>query len=171
MQGEVVLVDADLRRPTVEHWVTPSPKLGLSELLGAQTELEHTILELENSPLKILPAGTPARDPVELLGSDKARDLIGTLRTHFRRIIIDTPPSVPFTDADAVGAFSDGVLMVVRAAVTRKASYVQAVDTVTSAPLLGAVLNDLTFNLADRDSYHGYEKSYYEYYSKERKKK
>ena len=40
----------------------------------------------------------------------------------------------------------------------------------TSAPLLGAVLNDLTFSLADRDSYHGYEKSYHEYYSKERKR-
>ena len=47
----------------------------------------------------------------------------------------------------------------------------QAVQSITSVPLIGSVLNDLTFNLADRDSYHSYEKSYHEYYKKERKKK
>jgi capsular exopolysaccharide synthesis family protein len=171
IQGEVLLVDADMRRPTVEHWVSPPPSLGLSELLTGQAELEHTILELENSPLKILPAGSPPSDPVELLGSDRAGALVEALRSRFRRVIIDTPPSVPFTDADAVGTFADGVLVVVRAGQTRRASYVQAVECITSAPLLGAVLNDLTFNLADRDSYHGYETSYYDYYKRERKPK
>ena len=70
-----------------------------------------------------------------------------------------------------MGAFADGALMVVRAGTTRRASYLQAVQSITSVPLIGAVLNDLTFNLADRDSYHSYEKSYHEYYKKERKKR
>ena len=171
VQDEVLLIDADLRRPTVEHWVSPPPNLGLSELLNNQAGLEHTILELENTPLRILPAGNPPPDPVELLASENMRNLLQTLRSRFRRVIIDTPPSVPFTDADAVAAFGDGVLMVVRAGVTRRSSYLQATQSVTSAPLLGAVLNDLTFSLADRDSYHGYEKSYHEYYKKGRRRK
>ena len=165
---EVLLVDADLRRPTIEHWVDPAPKLGLAELLGERTELDHTILELENSPLRILPAGEPPPDPIELLGSDRARDLVGKLRSRYRRIIIDTPPSVPFADAEAIGAFADGVIVVVRAGRTRRASLVQAIDSVFSAPVLGTVLNDLTYSLADHESYLSYEKGYYDYYQKER---
>lgn len=164
----VLLVDADLRRPTVEHWIQPQPKLGLSELLTEQTELEHTVLELENSPLHVLPAGGLPEDPIELLGSDRARDVIQQLRSRFRRVIIDTPPSVPFADADAIGAFSDGVLVVARAAATRKANYVQAIHSLTSAPVIGSVLNDLTYNLADRETYQGYEQAYYDYYQRER---
>jgi capsular exopolysaccharide synthesis family protein len=171
VQDEVLLIDADLRRPTVDRWIQPEPNLGLAELLSDQAGLDHTIVELENAPLKILPAGNPPPDPVELLGSETARELLGRLRARYRRVIIDTPPSVPFTDADAVAAFGDGVLMVVRAGVTRRASYLQATQSITSAPLLGAVLNDLTFSLADSDSYHGYEKSYHEYYKKGRKRK
>lgn len=171
VQDEVLLIDADMRRPTVEQWISPPPNLGLSELLTRQAGLDHTILELENAPLKILPAGNPPPDPVELLSSDVMGGMLATLRSRFRRVIIDTPPSVPFTDADAVAAFADGVLMVVRAGVTRRASYLQASQSVTAAPLLGAVLNDLTFSLADRESYHGYEKSYHDYYKKGRKKR
>ncbi len=166
---DVLLVDADLRRPSINRWILPPPSLGLSELLSDQTELEHTILELENSRLRILPAGAPPRDPIELLGSSRARDLISALRTRFRRIIIDTPPSVPFADADAIGTFCDGILLVARAGFTRRASYLQVVESLTSAPLLGTVLNDLTYSLADHDSYLGYEKGYHEYYEKARR--
>jgi capsular exopolysaccharide synthesis family protein len=164
----VLLVDGDLRRPTVEHWIQPQPTLGLSELLTEQTELEHTLIELENSPLRVLPAGGVPEDPIELLGSERARDLIRELRTRFRRVIIDTPPSVPFADADAIGAFSDGILVVARAGRTRKANYVQSVHSLSSAPVLGTVLNDLIYNLADHESYQGYEQTYYDYYRRER---
>lgn len=170
-QGDVLLIDADLRRPTVDGWVSPPPKLGLAELLADKTELDHTVLELQNSPLKILPAGSPPPDPVELLSSARARDLVPELRSRFRRVIIDTPPCVPFTDADAVGALADGFLLVARAGTTRRAAYLQAISSVTACPVLGTVLNELTFSLADRDSYHSYERGYHEYYAKEREKK
>lgn len=170
-RGDVLLLDGDLRRPTIEHWISPKPRLGLSELLTEQTELEHTVLALENAPLRILPAGAPPDDPIKLLGSDRTRELIDELRKRFRRIIIDTPPSVPFADADAVAAFSDGVLLVARAGSTRRTSFVQAMESLTSAPVLGTVLNDLTYNLADHGSYHGYEKSFYDYYQREREPK
>jgi capsular exopolysaccharide synthesis family protein len=169
-EGEVLLIDADLRRPAIGQWISPAPKLGLAELLGEQIDLDHALLEIENSPLRILPAGTPPDDPVELLGSERARNLMASLRKRFRRVIIDTPPSVPFTDADAVGAYCDGVLLVVRARVARAASFLQVTESLTSAPLLGVVLNDLTFSLADSDSYHGYQEGYHEYYAAERRR-
>jgi len=161
----VLLVDADLRRPTVDRWISPSPTLGLTEVLEGRTELEHALLSLSNSALHILPAGSTPRDPVVLLSSSGARDLFAQLRRSYKRIIIDTPPVVPFTDADAVGAHADGVLLVVRSGRTRRALFKQALESVTSTRLLGAVLNDATYNLADRDSYTSYDKNYYHYYN------
>ncbi len=166
-QGEVLLIDADLRRPTVEHWIEPRPRLGVAELLLGQTELDHAILELENTTLRILPAGAPPEDPSELLSAEPARRLFAELRTRFTRIIVDTPPIVPFTDADAVGALCDGALVVVRAGKTRQSMYLQAVNAVTSTRVLGSVLNDVTYSLADRE-YYQYEKSYHAYYDRER---
>jgi capsular exopolysaccharide synthesis family protein len=170
MRGEVLLLDADLRRPTVEKYLSPPPQLGLSELLRGKTELDHAVLSLENSPLKLLPAGDPPNDPSELLASDFGVALMSELRKRFARIIVDTPPIVPFTDADVIGSASDGILIVTRAGVSRTANYLQAVEAVTSTRILGTVLNDLTFSLADRDSYHRYEKNYYDYYDKNRAK-
>lgn len=169
LQGEVLLIDADLRRPTIDGWLDPPPKLGLTELLRGETELEHTVLGLENSSLKVLPAGSLPHDPAELLSSETAKALVADLRKRYQRIIIDTPPIVPFTDADAVGAFSDGVLMVVRSGVTRRSSYLQALGSVTSTNVLGAVLNDARRNLADRGRYDDYAKHYYEYYHRSRR--
>jgi capsular exopolysaccharide synthesis family protein len=169
LQGAVLLLDADLRRPTVERWLTPIPKLGLTEILTGQTELDHAVLELENSALNVLPAGTPPHDPVELLSSDSAKNLMAKLRERYSRIIVDTPPIIPFTDADAIGSYCDGILVVARSGATRQSMYLQALASVTSTRLLGSVLNDVTFNLADREHYH-YENSYYDYYDRERKR-
>lgn len=164
----VLLVDADLRRPTVDTFVSPPPKLGLTEVLDGRTELEHAVLELKNSSLHVLPAGSPPRDPVVLLASEAAKDLFANLRARYKRIIIDTPPIVPFTDADAVGKLADGILLIARAGKTRRTLFKQAVQSVTSTRILGAILNDATFNLADRESYSAYDKNYYKYYEKDR---
>ena len=169
-QGQVLLIDADLRRPSLEKYMEPPPKLGLTELLRGVSEPDHAILELENAPLKILPAGAPPRDPVELLASESATELIADLRRDFRRIVIDTPPIVPFTDADVLGGLSDGILLVARSDRTRQSAYLQAVASVSSTRVLGTVLNDQTFSLADRSSYGEYRKGYYEYFDGEKEK-
>ncbi len=163
-----LLIDADLRRPSVERVLEPKPKLGLTEILGGRADVDHAILSLENSPLEVLPAGSKAEDPSELLSSDRARDLIKELRSRYGRIIIDTPPIVPFTDADAVGSLSDGIVLVARIGETSTVRFQQAVAAVTSTQILGAVHNDLAASLADWQRYDGYD--YDRYYDKERKK-
>jgi protein-tyrosine kinase len=165
MNGEVLLIDADLRRSGIARWLEPTPKFGFSEILGGKTELEHALIELENAPLKILPAGSPTRDPVELLSSERADNLFLELRRRFKYVIVDTPPIVPFTDADVLGRLSDGVLLVARNDMTLQSLFRRAVESVTSTDVLGIVLNDATFNLADRGHYHGHD-GYYQEQSK-----
>lgn len=164
-RGRVLLLDADLRRPTIDGWLTPPPKLGLSELLRAETELDHVVLNLDNSPLRVLPAGSRTTDSGELLSSRRATDLMSELRQQYDRIIVDTPPIVPFTDADAVGALSDGILMVARSGQTRSASYQQALRLVSSTKVIGTILNDHFARTGAED-----ERQYNEYYRRERKK-
>jgi capsular exopolysaccharide synthesis family protein len=161
----VLLIDADLRRPSIENWLDPAPNLGLTELLRGRTELEHAVLPLENSQLRILPAGNAPRDPVQLLSSPAAKRLMASLREKYTRIIIDTPPIVPFTDADAIGTECDGMIIVARSGVTRKEVFMQALESVTSTRILGTVLNDTSYNIADRKSYYD-EGHYYEEYNR-----
>jgi capsular exopolysaccharide synthesis family protein len=161
--SKTLLVDADLRRPSVDRWIVPAPSLGISEALSGAADLEHVILHLKDTQLEILPAGHPPPDPIGLLASDRFRALMTTLRERYRRVIIDTPPIVPFTDADVAGRCADGVLLVVRRGQTPRPLYQQAVFAVTSTRILGVVLNDVVFNLADRDRHYGrYYDSYYD---------
>lgn len=166
--AETLLIDADLRRPTVERWIVPPPALGFAELLAGAADPEHAVLRLKDLTLEVLPAGHPPQDPVGLLSSDTCRSLIAGFRKRYQHVIIDTPPIVPFTDADAVGACADGVLLVVRSGQTPKPIFQQAVASVTSARILGTVLNDVAFSLADRDRYQG--RYYYHYYEQGKRK-
>ena len=160
--GQTLLIDADLRRPTVQKRMSPAPGLGLAEVLKREAKLDHAIFRLKNAPLRVLPAGNPVQDPVELLSSDTAKSLFATLRESFERIVVDTPPIVPFTDADVLGGYSDGILLVARAGSTPRSAFTQAVSLVTSTRILGTVLNDVTFTFADYGSHYDYYNSYYQ---------
>lgn len=164
-----LLVDADLRRPTVGARLQPQPKVGLGEILAGRTTAPHALIELQNTPLHVLPAGEPTRDPLDAFVSDTFRDLITNLRESYTRIVIDTPPIVPFSDADAIGASSDGILMIARTGTTPRSAYVQAVGSVTTTNILGTVLNDVQGGLSNwakhRNAYH-----YYYQYGEDRDK-
>jgi capsular exopolysaccharide synthesis family protein len=166
--GDVLLVDADMRRPTIEGWLIPPPTLGLSEVLAGHTTLEHAVLDIKDSSLKVLPAGHPPKETAELLASESCAALVSGLRQQYRRIVIDTPPIVPFSDADVIGGRSDGILMVVREGVTPRPLFLQALGSVSSTIILGTILNDAKFNLADRHLYH--DNYYLRYYDEERRK-
>jgi len=166
--GRVVLVDCDLRRPTVGSWVLPKPGHGFSDVVAEKAGLGQAILRIEDTALDILPAGTLPQDPVEVLGSSAARTVVEELRERYRMVILDTPPIVPFTDADVVGRYADGVLLVARAGATLLPSFQQAVAAVSSTRILGVVLNDVARSLADWNRYNDY--AYHDYYAEDRRK-
>jgi capsular exopolysaccharide synthesis family protein len=171
---KTLLVDADLRRPSLGAWVQPAPKVGLSHLLGGEATLEHAIVPLEGTPLHLLPAGEPHRDPLELIGSSRTKELMLSLRERYDRIVIDTSPLIPFTDADALGVHGDGIVLVVRAGETAVSTYRQTLAAVTSTQILGVVLNDVSrASLADWGKYHGAspERRLYSYYYEKGRRK
>ena len=164
-----LLVDADLLRPSIGRALCPAPQLGLTEVVTGQADLVHAVVHLNNTNLHILPAGSLVKEPHELLTSPEVKQLFQTLRRSYDRIIIDSPPIVLFTDADSLGALSDGIILVTRAGATPKSAYLRAISAITSTRILGTVLNGASSRFASRKSYYNYD--YHDYYEGHRKRK
>jgi capsular exopolysaccharide synthesis family protein len=160
-----LLVGADLRRPSVSGYVTPKPTCGLSEVLAGKAPLDHALIEMSDSKLWILPSGAPCETPLKLLQTKQLGSLIAELRSRFDHILIDTPPTVPFTDAAVLASHADGALLVVRAGTTTSPLIRRAIGSLSAVRLLGVVLNDVEFSAVDRyyNRYDDYAPERYAY--------
>jgi receptor protein-tyrosine kinase len=150
---KTLLVDGDLRRPALTRYIVPPPLLGLSEVLTGEVSAEHVLVEIKSTRLTVFPAGAPSSNPQALLQSEDLVKVFGELRARFDRIVVDTPPTVPFTDAAIFDAVADGVLLVVRAGKTTGALIDRARASLAGGRLMGVVLNDVDFTPVDRYYY------------------
>ena len=142
LQRRVVIVEADLRKPSLRHLFGLPPGPGLSEYLSGAAELKDVMRFLPDHNLTVLDAGMSPTNPAELLGSTAMRRLLDHLRTRFDRVILDTPPVLPLADVAVLAPLVDGALMVVRAGVTPKPAIENALRAFDSSRLLGVVLNE-----------------------------
>jgi capsular exopolysaccharide synthesis family protein len=152
----VVLVDADLRRPTVHSLFGLPQQPGLAEVLAGDATLEEAVVELPDYRLTIVTAGVPPERPAELLGSAAMRRVLDALRSRFDRVVLDTPPVLPLADVGVLAPLTDGVLLVVRAAVTQKPLVERALAAFDQGRLLGLVLNGTGADDREYGQYGGY---------------
>lgn len=163
----VLLIDADLRRPSLHGLFRAPVTSGLSEGLDAAANTRVTAIQL--SPLlALLPAGRPVENPVPLLTSHRMAQLIRDARQHFDWIVIDTPPVALLTDANLLTKESDGALLVVHANRTPFPLVQKAVQALGKPKIFGVVLNRLEEQVTVSKGYHNYNSYYGEYY-KDRK--
>jgi len=142
LQRRVVIVEADLRKPSMQHLFGLPPGPGLAEFLVGAAELKDVMRFLPDHNLTIITAGTAPTNPAELLGSTAMRRLLDQLRTRFDRVILDTPPVLPLADVAVLAPMVDGALLVVRAGVTPKPAIENALRGFDSSRLIGIVLNE-----------------------------
>jgi protein-tyrosine kinase len=142
-QRRVLVIDTDLRRPSVHQLLGLPPGPGLVDLLTGRVPLGDALIELPEHHLTVLRAGASYDHPAEMLGSAPMRRLMDSLRTEFDRIVIDSAPTL-VSDPGAVAALADGLVLVVRAGVTTKPSISKAVSTLGGARVLGMVFNEST---------------------------
>lgn len=145
-----LLVDVDLRRPSLSRSITPKPTAGLTEVLAGTVSLDQALIELAGTQLRLLPSGAPSETPLEHLQQQSFGELIRELRRRFDRIVIDAPPTVPFADAALLAAHADGALLVVRAGATTAPLIRRAKDSLSGTHVLGVLLNDVAFTVVDR---------------------
>lgn len=142
VQRRVILIEADLRKPSLQHLFGLPDGPGLSEYLSGAADLQSVMKVLPDHHLTVIPAGSSPVNPAELLGSTAMRRLLDSLRTTFDRVILDTPPVLPLADVAILAPMVDGTLMVVRAGYTPKPAIENALRAFDSSRLLGVVLNE-----------------------------
>jgi len=149
----VLLVDTDLRRPTVHKYLNFEPDVGLIQCLKSNLPLEEALIKTGLGKLVVLPAGGVADDPNELLASDQMKALVNEMKNRYadRYVVFDTPPALLFADAQALSEHVDSVLFVVREGVSRPSQIKSALDCLRGSALLGVVYNDAL--QVDREGY------------------
>jgi capsular exopolysaccharide synthesis family protein len=143
--ARVLLVDADLRRPSVHNGFGLENRVGLSDVLAGRTPLTSAVSRLASPDnLWVMTAGDPPHNPSELLGSKRMESLFEQMRTGpFEWVIIDTPPVLAVTDASILAREATGVAFVLGASMTRRRLAERAIETLAigGPRILGAVLN------------------------------
>lgn len=164
--SSTVLVDCDMRKPSMHRQFQISNRRGLSNLLRGQTGLEQVLTAAPGIPnLSLVPGGPPPAGPAELLRLG-LQDLLDQLRGRFDYVLFDCPPVLGFADALVVTNLADGTLLVVEAGETDRQFVAGSLRQLNSvrAHMLGAVLNGVSSKL---NSYYGYYSHSYEYSTEE----
>jgi succinoglycan biosynthesis transport protein ExoP len=166
----VLLIDADLRRPSIHKTLGMGPKVGLSNVLtGAITLQEATIRSTILPNLFVLPAGTSPPNPAELLASAEMKDVLSKLREQYDHIVVDTPPTLSVTDAVVMSTRADAVVLVIRSGQTTKQALRRARDILmqVNARVCGVLMNAVNLNSPDYHYYYEYQGKYGERYYQE----
>ena len=154
----VLLIDADLRRPSIHKTLGMGPTLGLSNVLTGAASLQEAIIPSTIVPeLFLLPAGTPPPNPAELLASTNMKNVLEELRKHYDHIVIDSPPTLSVTDAVVMSTAADAVVLVIRSGHTTRPALRRARDILlqVNARVCGVLVNAV--NLNSPDYYYHYE--------------
>ncbi|MFC0013763.1 MULTISPECIES: CpsD/CapB family tyrosine-protein kinase [Allobacillus] len=157
-QGKkVLLVDADLRKPTSHYTFRIPNTFGLSSVLIGEKTIEGTAQTVNIPNLSVIPCGPVPPNPAELLGSRTMKNFMDTVLESYDLVIYDTPPVLAVTDSQVIANSVDGVLLVVRSKHTEKDAAVKAKELLTQAKanILGVVLNDREFKETNYYYYYG----------------
>lgn len=164
----VLLVDADMRRPSVHTRLGLPMNAGLSACLAGTEDPEAAYMKVDGLPaLHVLGSGMTPPYPSELIASESMRRLLERWRNEFDHIVIDTPPVLAVTNAVILASTADAVIVVARSAVTGYQSLSRARDLLrrVNARIAGVVVNDLGLNSVGYSDYYGNDGKAYAAYT------
>ena len=167
LHAHALLVDCDLRNPTLSQWFGgQNGRKGLSEYLTGKENIPELLIKTEVERLSVLCGGAVQDNPTELIGSNKMEALVHELKSRYpdRYVIFDSTPLLATTEPEVLGKLVDGIIIVVRAGVTPRETVKQAIASLEKEKILGVVLNVLEFKSSGLSSrYFGSDGYYYQY--------
>ena len=158
----VLLVDADLRRPSIARYLGISQEKGLTDCLMKGVQIPEVLIKTGIGKLAVLPSGSAVADPVELLSSARMQEFISELKNRYpdRYVIIDTPPVLSFAETYAIASAVDGVLFVIQERAAPLKNIQDALATLKHVNLFGIVYNNVEFSRFD-ENYRYYDHRHY----------
>jgi len=166
LRAQALLVDCDLRNPTVAKWFNLLNDKGLSDYLVGNAKVSELFIKTEIEKLSLLPGGSVSENPAELIGSKKMETLFHELKSRYGDwyVIFDSTPLLATTEPEVLAKLVDGIVIVVRAGVTPRETVQQAIRNLDKEKIIGVVLNDVTFMSSGLYSrYFGSDRYYYKY--------
>ena len=159
----VLIMDCDMRNPTVHKNFNLSNKVGLSSCISMGTAVDDAVQATAIDGLYALTAGVIPPNPSELLGSERMQNILQRAKEEYDYVLIDTPPVLPVTDSLVLGRMVDGLILVIDSGEIKveMAREVKNQLVHAGANILGVVLNKV------RSEHHGYGYGYYYYYGHE----
>lgn len=156
---KVVLVDADLRRPSCERYLNLNSEAGLTDVLLGRAPVEKLLRPAGYRQLMMLGAGTRVDNPAEVLSSSRLDQLLQRLRENYQYVVVDSPPVLPSTDAGVLSSAADGTLVVVRLEHSLKKQSRDALRTLSDmgGNVLGTFVTEVRGQDPDSDSRLAYE--------------
>lgn len=153
----VVLVDADLRRPSVEQTLGLETQIGFSDLMLGKATLDQVLRTMGDGRAKLIGAGSPAL-PAEVLDRRRLMELYDRLKERFDYVVIDTPPVLPATDAGVLASGADGTMVVVRLEHSHKRHTKEAITSLgeLGSNVLGTFITEVRGRDPEADARLGY---------------
>lgn len=153
----VLLVEADLRRPTLMNYLNMKAERGLTDCLLDGASIADVLVKTGIGKLSVLPAGRPVKNPVELFSSDRMHEVMAEIKDRYpdRFVIIDSTPILPFAEAHILATQVDSVLYVARQDYTPFEKLKEGIANLKSHNLLGVVCNDMDEAMIG-SGYYGY---------------
>lgn len=166
----VLLIDCDIRNPTIHSTFGFVEVSGLSEYLSDKIPINNLLLKTKLKKLSILPAGKPPKNPSELLSSLQMLDLIKEVRERYsdRYIILDSPPPQLTAETNAIASQVDGIILVIKYGSTPRKMVTKMVEEMKKDKIIGIIINYSNSGLPRRYAYGKYSSDgqYYEKYKK-----
>jgi len=157
-EERVLLIDGDLRAPSVHKYFDAPQSPGLTDYLGSSSKmnLKNLVQETSLPGLRILPSGKPSHLASELLAKERMKQILKETQAQFpgHRIIIDSPPILSTPDPLVIARYVDGVLLVVRAGKTPRDYLTKAIQSLNSSKVMGVVLNGADLGLSSKYYYY-----------------
>lgn len=152
---KVLLIDSDMRRPTLHYTFNLQKSIGLSNILLEQSYITNAIQETPIVGLDIVTSGATPPNPAELLSSKNMDNFLEEVRKKYDLIIFDAPPVLSVSDPQILGNICDGTLIIINSGVSDKRDLIQATNTLKSskAKILGVIFNNYKIPKG-KDYYH-----------------
>lgn len=140
----VLLIDADLRKPTLHSYLGTENSPGLTDCLLDDLELKDALIRTGIGKLTFLPAGRSVSNPAELFTSQRVKDFFLEIKRRYRDryIIIDTPPVLPFAETRSLSSIVDGIVLVAKEGLVTLHNLEEAVSCLKAGSMLGVVYNE-----------------------------
>jgi exopolysaccharide/PEP-CTERM locus tyrosine autokinase len=160
VEEHVLLIDSDIRNPSIDQMFGLGPVSGLSEYLAKGSNIAENLVKTAVKKLTIIPAGQSPQNPTELLTTQKMKTLLDEVKNRYedRYVIIDSAPPSLASETTALANYVDGILIVIKAGKTPRKEIDEVIEQLGKEKILGVVLNS-SDQLGKK--YSGYGKSYY----------